>query len=842
MSDAPTLAERKAAPSDMAYPFRTVEADGTPVKRRFTTARAVRDINYRLQQSDIVEASRRTKILRVYDGFPPFDQERLKSLGLGNISNINFLELKGLIDARSDILCRIATDTTPLVELHSIRPEIGGPEMETIKTVIAEEFSDVMRENPRFISTLSMMNRECDLYGLGPVTWPTREDYMPIALERGQVRFRPNASVISSENDLYQFETEMPAQYLIALLDDPESAEAQGWNMTAVKAYLIKCFHEHVDTRMSSANEMGTSVMESAIEMMRQNRIFETRQFDVMRVLHTFTKEVSGARKISHIITAPNQVATPPTENTNDRPNASEEDFTDDFLFYKLDAYDNMNQCMIWFPYQINVRFARAVRGLASFVLPIVDINNRFTNMIYDSGFRSAAFVLQRKTPGPLSTQTTIIERGPYTILDSEFTPIPQQPDPNLQQLVGLREFGSNLSENNAMGRRGSSMQRPERIYSGADRKTKEEVQLELANGSRSEERLFTYRVCVLDMIVKESFRRALQILKNGDTDLYPELGEMAKRCELRGVPREVLEAALDNFKLYICRELIHGGSEGKAGMLRDLMEFGGGTMDEAGRKAALRDYAKARFGARNADRYVPEVNRDETPSNSMSLAVLENELMASGKEAVVGIDQLHWTHIPTHVRVVQAIVEAVQNPQPGNQIEDPERALTVLETVSQHLQAHNDIGRMQIGMEPEGKKVDQFLRSLGNIAKMLNMMAQAQKKEQEAAARQQELEQQKLQEEADRARVEIEKHKIDKDAEVKRYKVDREAEILAEKVRQDHGLARTKVAGDLENSRLQAANTAQAQQSVDQIRGVPTPGEFDLGQGQAPDASVEGL
>lgn len=843
MSDAPKPSDMHTGEPDLANPFRTVNADGTPVKFRFSTARSVRDINYRLQQMDIVDASRRAKVLRVYDGFPPFDTERLKSLGLGNISNINFLELKGLIDSRSDVMCRIAVDTTPLIELHSIRPETGGPELENIRTVVAEEFSDVMRANPRFISTLSMMNRECDLYGLGPVTWPSYQDYMPVALERGQVRFRPNASVISSENDLYQFETEMPAHYLMTLFDDVQSSEEQGWNMEAVKAYLVKTFHDHVDTRMSSANEMGTSVMESAIEMMRQNRVFETRQFDVLRVLHTFTREVSGERKISHIITSPNQVANPHSGPDAEKPHALDKNSVDDdFLFYKEDAYDNMNQCLIWFPFQINVRFARAARGLASFVLPIVDINNRFTNMIYDSGFRSAAFILQRKTPGPLATQASIIERGPYTVLDSEFTPMAVQPSPNLQQLVGLREFGSNLADNNAMGRRGSSSQRPERIYTGADRKTKEEIQAETANGSRTEEKLFVYRVSVLDMILKESFRRAMDIIKTNETACYPELADLVIRCEMRGVPKEILINTLSNFKLYMCRELVHGGSEGKAGMLLDLLNVGGGTMDEAGRKSALRDYAKARFGARNADRYTPEINRDEVPSNAMSLAVLENELLSTGKEAVVGIDQMQWTHIPTHIRVVQAIVQAVQNPEQAGQIENPQQALQVLEMTSEHIRQHLAIGRIQIGMEPEAKKIDEFLRSLGNIAKMLNMMAQAQQKEQEARQKQAELEQQKLRDEADQAKIAIEKHKIDRDAEIKRYKVDRETEVLAGRTQSEMDLARRRSDGELDIKRRQSAESLRGQETANTITGRPNPGEFNLGAAAAAEPEVDAL
>ena len=73
----------------------------------------------------------------------------------------------------------------------------------------------------------------------------------------------------------------------------------------------------------------------------------------------------------------------------------------------------------------------------------------------------------------------------------------------------------------------------------------------------------------------------------------------------------------------------------------------------------------------------------------STSSAVGENNDMRQGLEARVGVDQLHWSHIPVHAEVLQEIVQMVAaspdnepTKQSTQQIENPKATLALLRRV----------------------------------------------------------------------------------------------------------------------------------------------------------------
>lgn len=74
--------------------YNIVDKGGAPARSRFTDPQALRAVYDRLTDDDAVEAERRAKIRRMYDGNLPYDPNALKSCGLKNITNVNFLGLK----------------------------------------------------------------------------------------------------------------------------------------------------------------------------------------------------------------------------------------------------------------------------------------------------------------------------------------------------------------------------------------------------------------------------------------------------------------------------------------------------------------------------------------------------------------------------------------------------------------------------------------------------------------------------------------------------------------------------------------------------------------------------
>lgn len=781
-------------------PFRTLDDKGKPVTSRFSTATAIREVYRTLQeQDDRGEAPRRARIRRMYDYFLPFDPNKLKAAGLGNLTNVNTGELAGQIDARASAVTDMALDTTDLVELHALPLELAGPDAARVASVVSEEFSAILRGAPEFLPAVATMVRECDLYGIGPIGWRDPYDYMPVALERGQVKFPDDASSISSNNELIMVESQFPAWYLIRLLDSPDASRGMGWNVTAVRQYLTRVFLDGADTLSQSGNEVSTSSVESMLALMRQNRSFETRQFETLRVIHAYVREVSGGQNISHYIV-------PTTAGS------------DDFLFHKPDAYETMDQCIQWLPNKATELYARGQRGLASAILPLADVKNRVFCRLIDAAMLEASQKLESTTPGE-AVRNTIIEQGSYTFFTGGVRPVTARTTPDFNGLGAVHELVGRVSANNVTGAAGPAAL-PERIYSGADRKTKDQVLAESAGAAKSEQAVFVLRSTRFDAVFRECFRRfMILVLDSTKREGYPHVARFIDRCERRGVGMDILRQVPEQFEIYMCRDLVIGGAGVKAGIIADILSNFGGNLDEAGRIVGTRDYIKARAGVAAADRYRPEVGRDDMPGDAASHALLENNSVMRGEPIMVGRDQLHWAHIPVHAQVPQHIVEAVQS----GQVEDPAGMLQVLQGITNHIEEHAQFGGMQLGKSEDAKAVIRELRSLRPVAQALTMMAQTMEHEREAEAKRQQKQMEELQHRADGHDAQAAMHESDNKAAVKMYEVDKMAEVKAAQAaataQNDEFKARAKANIDRISARYKQITSSGA------MSGLPEPG-----------------
>lgn len=738
-----------------------------PAKSRFSDPVALRAVYDKLTEEDRAESVRRVKLRCMYEGNLPYNPEQLRNCGLKDIANVNFLGLKGVIDNRSDALLRLSSDTANLVELRPLARELAGPDADRIARVVAEEFSNTIRETGKVIPALSMMHTEADLYGLGPITWPDSINYNPVALERGQLRFVGNGSVISSNHDLFMFESILPASYIFYLLDNREIAEKEGWDVKVLERWLVDVFANSQETAAQPGAEGGTSVAEQNLALYRQNRYQEEHQFDELKVIHAFVREMSFPRSITHIMMPASELK--------------------EFLYRKQNAYATMDECLLWFPYSVNCKYARSVRGLASFLFPIEALNNRFTCRMVDVAFRAATFVMTQKSPGA-QANITINEQGPYTFIPQEFTPAQSQVSPNFQQLAQVKQILDNVGINSVTGAdKGPVGTTGVKTFQGSDRQTKAEVELQQRLRSHKEEGLFVQKLSVLDKVFRETFKRFIRLAVSGNPVLtadYPEISVFLERCSRRGVSVEVLAEIPSTFTVVTCRDLVLG-SEGKVGVLSEILGNFGGNLDETGRRNATRDIVQLRMGQQAADRYIPENNRDQQPSDAASLAVIENNMFREGKETMVGQDQLHWAHIPVHARLLQEIVDIVgarPDSQPSEeevrQIEDPRGTLRTLVACSQHIQEHLAIGGMQIGMQAQTKQVQKMLRDLRSTVKSLNLAVATQERVEQAEREKQEREMEDLQRRADENDFRKEAYKADKKAEIDRYKADLQHEV----------------------------------------------------------------
>ena len=755
-----------------------------PAKRRFTTAKAIYDVYDEFRRLDVKDAERRSRIKRIYNAFLPYDPEELRAAGQAWRTNVNFRAVASAVDARADSVESLGVDPCPLVTLMSGTPESAGPDDTRVSTVLSEEFSRALRSDRRVISALAMMNKEADLYGLGPLTWRDPDDYVPVALERAQIVFDPDGPSVSSDHEIVFVDTALPATTVFRVIEEPKLAEGLGWNIAAMKRYAERVFRDQVETTTGYSTESGVPPEERLLDLLRNNNFLEANQFRKFHVLFVYVREMASPRKVTHIIVPADR---------QDEAIASD----NGILYEKENAYDTLDQVFVWHAASSTQRYAKAVRGIASALAPIAATQDRVLCSIIDGTIRAMSLVVKQKNPGTTPT-LSLQELGPYTVVGSDLEPMPNANQmSNFQGAMQVNEMLTRIGAGSVAGTTLSPTF--PRVFEGGQQPSKAEAEMRERIRTRRDENHAASRMWAWDAVFAETWRRFLSIATGPKPmlDEYPHVAEFVKRCEMRGVSKDMLREAKDAFVVMTNRDLVIGG-EGIVQFLTALESQSMGNADEAGRRAISHDKVRYRLGQEAANRYFPIQSRDATPTNDASIATGENNDIRRQEQVLVGDDQRHFTHIRVHMEILQEVRRAVEqgleesrriSAEQGGvtqdtegrlapRIEDPERLAAVLQAASQHIQAHLERGRTQLGVGPEVRNIERTLAGLADTIHALNLAIAEQRRVREAEQEKQQREMEELQRRADQNDLEKARYEIDKQAENKRYEIDKMHEV----------------------------------------------------------------
>lgn len=805
------------------YEYTAGDKSAAPARKRFTDPQAIYDLYDQMKIDDQKDAERRTKIKTAYEGGLPYDPAQLKAKGLAYMTNLSFHSLKGTIEARCDSITKLTTDTCNLVELATRTDGTAGPDDDRVGEIVAEAFSAALRSEGHTIPALATMRRETDLYGIGPITWPDDISYYPLALERGQLKFRGDGPAVSSDHDLFMFESELPAAYVFMLLDNEKYAEESGWDVRVLKRLVIEVFSQHSEKDNDTSSANGLSASETTLLHFKTNAFYERHQFDRFSVLHVYVREMQTPRKVTHIIV--------PGRDGKEKK----------FLYYKENAYDTMDNCLVWLPASVAERYARAVRGIATGLVPTERTSDRLTCAMIDAAFRALRLTLKQTSPGinpPVSLSevggTNIIAAG----LDVEANPSAAQ---TLASVAQVRGMIGQVGVNGIAGTDNSPLPVGAKTFEGGTQRSKAEAEIQERRRLARDENLFNSCVSVHDKIFRECFRRFMKLV-NGPEPIsseYPEVVKFIADCEAKGVTKAILKEVPDRFIVNMCRDLALG-ADGMYRLLGETLTATAGNIDESGRKTITHDMYRLKFGRRAADRYCPLVSRDQTASDQSSFATLENTFLKELKPVQVGRDQWHWSHIPIHAQVLQEVQQIVQQGlaeaqsaaaqggevqqnQQGElapQVDNPEMLAQVLEATSMHIQEHLRFGEGQLGMKPAAEQVRELLKGLAPTIKAINLAIATQRRVREAEEEKRQRELDELQKQASEAEMQKALAKVQADKEVGLAKVQADKEVGLAKVQADRELdqgrilnERDHLSGKLgietEAARAKAANDA---------------------------------
>ena len=644
----------------------TVTAGGAAVDDRVATIQAARAIYRKLHDRHAMDAFRRDRIKGQIDGKPPWDPDMLAEKGLGYVTNVNFLELRAVLDDRASRRFSSYYEVPTLIRVRqNFKYDQTKPEL-PYSGIVEEEFTRLLKEDwAGFYPMLDLVGREADAYGYGVALFPDEWDWRPKPFHTSMFLPDPNAGLDPELLPLFCLHDKFSAGDLFRYIENESAAKDSGWNVAAVRKLLVEIYVGKSKQDDGHGDLQGT-LWESLEQRYRNNDpMFQEKEFEQVEVVHLVYQQVS-TKRVAHKIF-------PRLE----RPDG------DSFLFADPGRYGSMSESLWLLPYNYGDGYLKSCRGIASYMEQHFDMSNRFLGRAMDAGMTAASLLVQPQT-AMAKDKLRIVRAGILTVLDPQLTLQQQNFQPKIGDILTLRRVSSDLVQNNTR----ESKDYSEDPAANQQPVSAAEVQDKAARAARGENQQTVFYSKHLQTLYREMFRRLTGLDYLLDEMDYPGK-EMAlvfvRRCVERGVPLELLLNP-DNWRIMAVKPIGGGSPQARQMALNNMMQVRG-EMDERGRREFLREYVAAQTSYEELDRFMPLQNRDEIASNEHSVAALENASFGSGIQIPAGSDQVHVVHFKSHAQQILEIAKALE--EQGIEAIDVQRAMLYIGAAAPNMEQH---------------------------------------------------------------------------------------------------------------------------------------------------------
>ncbi len=705
-----------------------VTETGNPVRRAVPTPDVAAVLAKQLEEADYLPSIRRARVKGMADGNPPYKQKDLIERGLGFMANINFRELGALLDQKAgqsfELFQEVPQLITVTIEAVDADPDSSDAQpREKWEDIIAHEFTTTLQDWPAFQPTMDFVRRQADLFGVGILMWRDPWDWKPVQVPRGAFHPSPFASVVIDDWVILGTSDTRTAHELLAILDEPEVAEEEGWNVAAMRAYLARLFFRGEGaTTNDSTTSTGTALTSPWEKFQQALRINQpdvvARLFENVPLRHLYVKEPKGGLWSHYILPGDLSVA-------------------DGWLFKAEDAFSKLSEYLWILPYNYGDGLLKSIRSLAEMTETFFDVSNRFLGRILDAGFAAGGLLLQAADVSTDPRHVQLLRSGLVTMVPSNVKVLPSNNfTPPILPMAQIRELAATVMKNNT----GEWKQNPESFAGERQRDvTAREVAENVAREARLEKSNVSFAYTQYELLYREIMRRLLALgnAETPDESLpgAPEAIEFVRRCINRGVPREVLNMSSLTVRAF---RAIGLGSWGVRKDIAQMVFNMRGSFDVAGQTNATRDLLTVLVGPHHVNRYKATENRDQIPSNAHSHATLENNDLAEGTSCLASSDQKHVIHIMTHAAHLQGLIKAVQ--ESGGNLGDPMRVLQSLEVTLQHVSEHMQFAAQDPALQQFLAEVkpllDAGLKIRDDLIRVVEEMQKAQQKMQEEQQR----------------------------------------------------------------------------------------------------------
>jgi len=646
--------------------------NGGLLRTRVKNAQAARNIYKMLRKADEQSARDRARIQAMVDGEAPYDQAELVNNGLGEICNVNW-------GAGEQILSMATSPYLDLLESVDVMittpTRFGDPQMRTEwETVIAEEFTRMLRNWPEFFPRYLYLVQQFLLHGVVVAYFDDEIDWRPQISPLGDFLIPRQTRASDEEIEVACFVRSTPPHELFRKIEDEELAKQLGWNVKATKTAIASAHQINLSEdalynwekiqREFKNNDIGYSSGAMATEV---------------KLVHMLVKELDGT--VSQYIF---------TED--------EELDQKDFLFKKRHQYEDSSQVFSSFVYGIGTNgYFHSIRGLGSKIFSIVQALNRLRCRMYDGIMMSSMQMIEPESEDALE-DLSLLHLGPYVVKPPNVK-IVSTDQVNLGQSVlpGLGELNSLLQQQ-------AGQYANEAVFNAQKERSKYEVQAQLESLANINIASLTLFYSPWQRLLREVLRRSTR------EDYYAEdpggemIQEFRARCVERGVPIEAI-LTVDPNRAKVVRAIGNGSSAARSALMGQILQLSS-NFDPQGRQQVVRDMVRTLAGVEAADRYTPAQENTRPPIEA-KVAFLENNQIMQGEQVPVLPSELHAVQLPVHLGKLQELVQQADQGQI-----DLAQAAQVLVGLFQHASQHLEF---MLG-DPSAAGFKQQLQQAGEV------------------------------------------------------------------------------------------------------------------------------
>lgn len=743
-------------------PLQTLSKDGKPKQKRVANADDASTICQSLIWAGRDRARFRAKGQGMVDGNPPYNAAALRAQAQAYRTNINWMEGDATVSAALVPFYDLFAGAQYYCEVNL---DLDNPDDAQQKSDIAtEEFDGMLKEYTDFEFNMNSILFDLVAWGKGFAMWPNTWGWHFNYISDGRV-FVPDAQKASIDKlEVICIAESMQLHDLWRDIEDRKTATEVGFNVNACALAIRDAQPED-----QSNNTNSTLCYEYIQQRMKDRDLTESMAKQAtVQLRHLFVKELGGeySGKITHMIVRED------SEGTSDKNLAGE------FLFEKQGKYESFQQALSGFFFETLKGSWNGTTGLIQRIFAPTEIKNRINCTIVDNGFLSGGITMQAQDANS-KVKAGVVQFGNVNLLPAGFNVQPGTIFVNNQGLINVAQLLDGVMTSNT-GIYKAQLNKPK-----GNPRTAKEVEINNQNATALSNSGVSRFYRYLDLFYSEIYRRVTtgNPIDADSSEEAKSVRKFRERCKKRGVTLEYLKKV----RWVRAYRNIGNGSQFQRNQILESFAPLAEMIPPAGRENWLRDVAASRFGARAAERYLPQDKKD-TPDDQQALAIMENAVMKDGSPVAWTPTQNNVSHATEHLKAMGAAASSLQPAQGQQSGADPNVVLFFMEIAGPHAAIHLEKIKGDPSKKKEYMEFSKAFKQLSGFADNLHkhLSDEAQKKQEEAQAQQAAAAQaQQIQQGQDtESQIKIAKFKLD--AEIKQQKAALHNKIKADSARQN--------------------------------------------------------